>query len=72
MMLLVVLNTNVKRTHVLFSDLYNTIVNSCIIASDMCLPKTGAKKWSSKVVPGWNEHVQTQQDTSLFWHHIWV
>ena len=43
-----------------------------VVASDMCLPKTGAKKGSSKVVPGWNEHVQTQHDTSLFWHDIWV
>ena len=55
-----------------FSELYNTVVNSCIVASDMCLPKTGAKKGSSKVIPGWNEHVQAQQDTSLFWHYIWV
>ena len=31
---------------------YNTVVNSCIVASDMCLPKTGAKKGSSKVIPG--------------------
>ena len=38
----------------------------------MCLPKMGAKKGSSKVIPGWNEHVQAQQDTSLFWHDIWV
>ena len=48
MMLLVVLITNVKCTR-FFSDLYNTVVNSCIIASDMCLPKTGVKKGSSKV-----------------------
>ena len=38
----------------------------------MCLPKTGVTKGSSKVIPGWNQHVQTQQDTSLFWHDIWV
>ena len=55
-----------------FSDLYNTVANSCIVASDMCLLKTGAKKGSSKVIPGWNEHVQAQHDTSLFWHDIWV
>ena len=59
-------------TQVFFSDLYNYVVNSCIVASDMCLPKTGVTKGSSKVIPGWNEHVQTQQDTSLFWHDIWV
>ena len=23
-------------------------------------------------MPGWNEHVQAQHDTSLFWHDIWV
>ena len=61
-----------KRHTGFFSDLYNTVVNSCIVASDMCLPKTGAKKGSSKVMPGWNEHVQAQHDTSLFWHDIWV
>ena len=61
-----------KRHTGFFSDLYNTVVNSCIVASDMCLPKTGAKKGSSKVIPGWNEHVQAQHDTSLFWHDIWV
>ena len=55
-----------------FSDLYSTVVNSCIVASDMCFPKTGAKKGSSKVIPDWNEHVQAQHDTSLFWHDIWV
>ena len=71
-MLLVVLITNVKCKQVFLSDLYNTVVNSCIVASDMCLPKTGAKKRSSKVIPGWNEHVQARHDTSLFWHDIWV
>ena len=39
------------------SDLYNNIVNSCIVATDMCLPKKDVKKGSSKVIPGWNEHV---------------
>ena len=47
-----------------FCDLYNTVVDGCIVASDMCLPKTGVKKGSSKVIPGWNEHVQAQHDTS--------
>ena len=44
-----------------FSDLYNIVVNCCTVASDMCLPKTGVTKGSSKVIPGWNEHVQAQQ-----------
>ena len=29
-------------------------------------------KSSSKAVPGWNEHVQAQQDISLFLHEVWV
>ena len=45
-----------------FSDLYNTVVNSCIVVSDMCLPKTCAKKGSSQVASGWNEHIQTYFD----------
>ena len=24
------------------------------------------------MIPGWNERVQAQHDTSLFWHDIWV
>ena len=62
MMLLVVLITNVECTQVFFSDLYNTVVHSCIVVSDMCLPKTCAKKGSSKVASGWNEHIQTYFD----------
>ena len=59
---------NIKCTQV-FSL---TCIVMCTIVSDMCLPKTGVKKRSSKVIPGWNEHVQAQQDISLFWHDIWV
>ena len=57
MMFLVVLITNVKGTQVFFSDLYNTVVNSCTVASYMCLPKNGVKKGSRKVIPGLIEHV---------------
>ena len=41
-----------------FFDLYNYVINSCNVAKDMCLPKTGVKKGSNKLVLGWNEHVQ--------------
>ena len=53
-----------------FSDLCNAVVNSCIVASDMCLPKTGVKNGSSKLITSWIEHVRVQQDTSLFWHTL--
>ena len=48
------------------------VVSSYTIASGMCLPKTGVKKGGSKGIPGWNEQVQAQQDTSLFWRDIWM
>ena len=71
-MLLVVLFTNVKCTQVFSLICIILLLIVALVASDMCLPKTGVTKGSSKVIPGWNEHVQPQQDTSLFWHSIWV
>ena len=51
------------KMHPFLSDLFNTVGNSCIIASDICLPKTGVKKGSIKVIYG---------TIYVFWHDIWV
>ena len=45
---------------------YLTYYESCLEASKV-IPV--AKK--SKIIPGWNEHVEQHKQTSQFWHFIW-
>ena len=72
MMLLVMFITIVKCTQVFSLICIIPFVNICNIASGMCLPKTVVKKGGRKVIPGWNERVQDDQDTFLCWRDIWV
>ena len=52
--------------------LYNDIIRYCKEASDLTLPHTSLDNGEdSKVIPGWNEHVQEYADKAKFWHYIW-
>ena len=49
-------------------DLYKSVVNACIIASDH-IPTTSPS--TAKVMPGWNDGVKYLRDEALSWHHFW-
>ena len=49
-------------------DLYKSVVNACIIASDH-IPTTSPS--TAKVMPGWNDGVTYLRDEALSWHHFW-
>ena len=51
----------------------NDVISSCIHAGQTCVPsfKVNGRK-RRKCIPGWNEHVRTHRERSLFWHWIWV
>ena len=50
------------------SELYSTVITSCINASDH-IPTTS--KRSGKVEPGWNDNVQLLKSEALSWHKLW-
>ncbi len=41
----------------------------CVKAGDECFPKVRKKETQ---IPYWNEVVQPQKDSALFWHSIWA
>ena len=49
-------------------DLYNTVISSCIEASNN-IPATS--KPSINVKPGWNDNVQKLKDEALSYHRLW-
>ena len=53
---------------------YQFIIDCCLKASVRCLPTTGTSKYNdkSKVIPGWNDYVQDEYNSSLMWHTIWT
>ena len=54
-------------SHVTSIQLFHDyLIESCLEASKV-IPVT--KK--SKIIPGWNEHVEQHKQTSQFWHFIW-
>ena len=48
-------------------ELYNTVINTCITASDH-IPTTSNR---IKVKPGWNDNVKQLKEDALSWHHFW-
>ena len=59
-------------------ELYTGIVDACITASNMCIPKTnpgnngkGINKKNNHIIPGWNEHIEPLRKEALLWHHEW-
>ena len=49
-------------------DLYKSVVNACIIASDHIHTTSPS---TAKVMPGWNDGVKYLRYEALSWHHFW-
>ena len=49
-------------------DLYKSVVNACITASDH-IPTTSPS--TAKVIPRWNDGAKYSRDEALSWHHFW-
>jgi hypothetical protein len=45
-----------------------SIINSCTIAAEQCIPVTC--KIGEKRIPGWNSYVQPHREKAMFWHKI--
>ena len=52
----------------MISELYNSVISSCITASDQILTTTRGTK---KIKPGWNDSVKEIKNEVLSWHVLW-
>ena len=52
----------------LISELYNSVISSCITASDH-IPTT--TRGTKKIKPGWNDSVKELKNEALSWHVLW-
>ena len=65
-------NFNCKLHHDEICTFHNNIINALVMACNNSIPSVMPKSNKSKVVIGWNEHVEPYFRTALFWHKIWV
>ena len=52
----------------LIQQMHDDIISACIDASDN-IPST---RNNNNKLPGWNEFVKREKETSLFWRSIWI
>ena len=53
------------------AETYKEAIMCCLRSSEKYLPMNGNKN-GFKTIPGWNDRVKIHQETSLFWHDIWI
>ena len=53
----------------IIQEYHDSIVKACIESGLRHIPHTSAHK--AKIVPGWNEHVESLKQQALFWHFLW-
>lgn len=49
---------------------YDNIIKAMTQASKESIPIRGKK--AKKIIPGWEEYVKDEKESSLFWHRLWV
>ena len=64
-------NFNCTKHNEPIQALHNDIINTCISASEACLPYTSSYK-GRKIVPGWNEYVKEHAENAKLWHDVWI
>ena len=58
-------DVNCTHHNDMISELYNTVISSCITASDH-IPTT--TRGTKKIKPGWNDSVKELKNEALSWH----
>mgnify|MGYP000079041494 CR=1 FL=1 len=48
---------------------HDDIIAACLAASKEAIPYSVSKQ--KKVIPGWNEYVETHRREANFWHYLW-
>ena len=64
-----------KKSHfAALNDYSDALITACLEAASNTIPRSSRTiaYHSSKVMPGWNEHVAPLRDKSILWHDIWV
>ena len=65
---------NNKSHFAALNDYSNALITACLEAASHTIPRSSRSNadHSSKVLPGWNEHVAPLRDKSILRHDIWV
>ena len=50
---------------------HDSIVDMCLLASELCIPHTSDNNNISSNIAGWNDIVKPYEEASLFWHQVW-
>ena len=56
-----------KQHYTVIDTYYESIIDACLKASDMCIPST-----KKRVIAGWNEVAEPMRNEAIFWHGIWI
>ncbi len=50
---------------------HDSIIDKCLISSELCIPHTTDKCNQPQNIAGWNDIVKPYKEASIFWHNVW-
>ena len=50
---------------------HDSIIDKCLISSELCIPHTSDKGHRPSNIAGWNDIVKPYKEASIFWHNVW-